>query len=341
MFFKNTDLRITYIFYLILIAYFFVNIYQFNFIHWSSMIDHDLYILYNSLLISSGLEQEGRDHPAFFTFLVHGYTYKFIGIFQDNFSTNIDEILSSKKIDETFQFYFQISRIVNYFINFFLFLAFLKLIKFLKIKKINLPKNYYQKKIKDFDKQIKHYYMNNKFKNISNLEKNQAGPGNLILIDILTRLPSVKSVIETGVGLGYSSSTILSNLSKKKGSLISIDMPYLNVTNLNYLGSVVKRSLKKKWNLIIGIDYFVLKKLENQKKKFDLIIYDSDKSYNGRLNCYEILWKMLNKKGYFFTDDVADNDAFIDFAKKKNSKYFIIKKFKAAGGYSGIITKNR
>ena len=50
---------------------------------------------------------------------------------------------------------------------------------------------------------------------------------------------------------------------------------------------------------------------------------------------------MLNKKGYFFTDDVADNDAFIDFAKKKNSKYFIIKKFKAAGGYSGIITKNR
>jgi len=49
---------------------------------------------------------------------------------------------------------------------------------------------------------------------------------------------------------------------------------------------------------------------------------------------------MLNKKGYFITDDAADNDAFIDFAKKKNSKYFIIKKYKAVGGYSGVIIKN-
>ena len=54
---------------LILIFYFLLNYYQLNFQHWSSLIDHDLYILYNSLLISSGLEQEGRDHPAFITFL--------------------------------------------------------------------------------------------------------------------------------------------------------------------------------------------------------------------------------------------------------------------------------
>ena len=213
--------------------------------------------------------------------------------------------------------------------------------KFLKNQKINLSKNSYQKKIKDFDRQIKHYFnIIIKFKKKSNLAKNLGGPGNIILIDILTELPRVQSVLETGVSLGYSTSTILSNLSKKKGSLTSVDIPYINVKNLNYLGYVIKRSLKKKWNLILGIDYYVLKRLQIQKKKFDLVIYDSDKSYDGRLNCYELMWKMLNKKGYFITDDAADNDAFIDFAKKQNSKYFIIKKFKADGGYSGIIIKN-
>ena len=135
MFFKNFNLRETYIFYLILIFYFFFNLYQLRFNHWSSMMDHDFYILYNSLLISSGLEQEGRDHPAFTTFLLHGYTYKIVNLFQSNFSTNIDEILDSNKMNETFQFYIQVSRVINYFINFFLFLSFLKLIQLLKIKK--------------------------------------------------------------------------------------------------------------------------------------------------------------------------------------------------------------
>ena len=135
MFFKNFNLRETYVFYLILIFYFFFNLYQLRFNHWSSMMDHDFYILYNSLLISSGLEQEGRDHPAFTTFLLHGYTYKIVNLFQSNFSTNIDEILDSNKMNETFQFYFQVSRVINYFINLFLFLSFLKLIQLLKIKK--------------------------------------------------------------------------------------------------------------------------------------------------------------------------------------------------------------
>ena len=76
-----------------------------------------------------------------------------------------------------------------------------------------------------------------------------------------------------------------------------------------------------------------------KKKKYDLVIYDSDKSYHGRLNCYSLMWEMLKTKGYFVSDDIYDNDAFIDFAKKKKAKYFIIKKFKTAASYSGVILK--
>ena len=135
MFFKNLNLKEHYLFILIIILYFFLNIYQINFQHWSGMMDHDFYILYNSLLVSSGLEQEGRDHPAFTTFFIHGFVFKIVSLFQNSFSSNIDEILNSNKIDETLQFYFLISRLTNFFINLFLFLAFLKLLNILKLNK--------------------------------------------------------------------------------------------------------------------------------------------------------------------------------------------------------------
>jgi len=126
-----------YIFASILIIFFLINIYQLNNQHWSGVMDQDSMIIYNSLLISSGYEQEYRDHPAFFTFLIHGFLYKFISFFQSSYSANIDQILDSSKIDETFQFYFVISRITNYFINAIFLLFFYKLLIQLKIKKEN------------------------------------------------------------------------------------------------------------------------------------------------------------------------------------------------------------
>ena len=135
MFLKNFNSKENYIFCAILTFYFFLNFYQLSFQKWSGMMDHDFYILYNSLLISSGLEQEGRDHPALITFVLHGFIFKIVDIFQGSFSSNIFEILNSNKIDETFQFYFEISRIINFFINLILFLVFLRLLQILEINK--------------------------------------------------------------------------------------------------------------------------------------------------------------------------------------------------------------
>ena len=57
------------------------NFYQLSQQHWSSILDQDIVIIYNSLLISSGFEQEYRDHPAYTTFLLLGGVYKFFSIF--------------------------------------------------------------------------------------------------------------------------------------------------------------------------------------------------------------------------------------------------------------------
>ena len=83
-----------------------------------------------------------------------------------------------------------------------------------------------------------------------------------------------------------------------------------------------------------------LKKILKKKIKFDLIHYDSDKSYYGRKRSYEILWFLLKKKGYFISDDISDNLAFLDFVRKKKlikKKNYYILKFKRK--YIGIVKK--
>ena len=84
--------------------------------HWSAILDQDLVIIYNSLLISSGLEQEYRDHPAYTTFLLNGLIYKLIGFLsiQEN---NIDEILIGENINQKLQFFFYLSRLLGFFIH--------------------------------------------------------------------------------------------------------------------------------------------------------------------------------------------------------------------------------
>ena len=61
------------LFYLILL-----NLFQLSEQHWSSILDQDIIIIYNSLLVSSGIEQEFRGHPAYTTFTFLGVIFKFL-----------------------------------------------------------------------------------------------------------------------------------------------------------------------------------------------------------------------------------------------------------------------
>ena len=111
-----------------------LNLYQLSEQHWSSMLDQDIVIIYNSLLISSGIEQEYRDHPAYTTFFLLGGIFKFLSFFFENFT--IEEVLSSGNIDENLQTLFIIGRILNGFYIFFLSYILFKILNELNIKKI-------------------------------------------------------------------------------------------------------------------------------------------------------------------------------------------------------------
>ena len=131
----NIEKSRNYILGFILILFFFINTYQITTQHWSGILDQDVVITYNSLLLASGYDQEYRGHPAFITFLIHSFIFKIVSFFQDHYAVNIDLIMNSAKINETFQFYFNVARVTNYFINIICFFVFYKLLILLKIKK--------------------------------------------------------------------------------------------------------------------------------------------------------------------------------------------------------------
>ena len=128
---KNFEL----IFFSILFLYFFsLNIYQMHDQHWTAILDQDIVMIYNSLLVSSGYEQEYRHHPAYTTFLILGGIFKVCSLFFDNFT--LQEVLSSNVIDEDFQKLFYISRIVNSFFIFLIIIFIYKVLNELKISKL-------------------------------------------------------------------------------------------------------------------------------------------------------------------------------------------------------------
>lgn len=126
--------NINYIYLSYFIFIFFLHFYQLSNQHWSGVLDQDLIIIYNSILLNSGIEQEYRDHPALTTFLLHSFFYKISSIFF-NVPNEINNILNSQNINDTLQFYFHVSRTINFFINLFLILIFNKIIKKLDLSR--------------------------------------------------------------------------------------------------------------------------------------------------------------------------------------------------------------
>ena len=206
-------------------------------------------------------------------------------------------------------------------------------LKFTKLKKIYFlshQKFYKTNFIKSNSFKNKEIYKKILDKN-KNIFKFFGGEADLDLIYSICK--KIKSnnflILETGVALRWSSLVFLFFLNNNKGQLFSIDMPYVGKNNHDYVGSVVPNYLRKKWSLYRFPDSIALKKILKKNLKFDLIHYDSDKSYYGRKKSYEILWNLLKKKGFFISDDISDNYAFINFVKKKklikNKDYFILK----------------
>ncbi len=189
--------------------------------------------------------------------------------------------------------------------------------------------------------QIKSFYREaeittDKIDNKKMTSENIAGASYCDLIYNICFYRKPKKVLELGVALGWSSYAFLLNLINFEFKLVSNDMPYPFMKDNKYVGSVVPSEFKKNWILYRHPDISILNKIFNKHGCFDIIHYDSDKSYYGRLRSYEKLYNNLNENGIFISDDINDNFAFKHFVEKKKLRFNTIK-FK--NRYLGIILK--
>jgi predicted O-methyltransferase YrrM len=139
--------------------------------------------------------------------------------------------------------------------------------------------------------------------------------------------PSI--VLETGIGPGLSSASILQALyDNDDGKLYSIDLPDSNV------GYLVPDYLKEKWTIIRGKSSEALPQLLKEVKSVDLFFHDSKHTYENMMREYQIVWPHIERKGMLVSHDVNFNNAFEVFSNQvKRTSIIINQKFKSKTGF--------
>jgi len=167
-----------------------------------------------------------------------------------------------------------------------------------------------------------------KFINKNILPKNTGGGGNEALLFFLVRLINAKKVLETGVEAGASSQSMLMALSINGGGMLySSDLAI--ILTKDQVGKLVSSKFYNNWMLVHKGDRENLPVIFNSETNFDIIYYDSDKSYDGKKWFHEEIRKKQLPKILVFDD--IDRDAFFsECVKNFNYKYKVF-------GNAGII----
>lgn len=155
------------------------------------------------------------------------------------------------------------------------------------------------------------------------------GAGYVELAYAIARITRPRIVLETGVSDGYSSSALLQALvDNNSGNLFSVDLPQFRLGAEAKTGGGIPQHLRAscRWELVIGPDRKRLPDLVTQIAPIDFFHYDSDKSYEGMLHTWNLVWPYLRPGAVLMLDDVNLHDAFFEFADEKNLTPIVIHK---------------
>ncbi len=142
---------------------------------------------------------------------------------------------------------------------------------------------------------------------------------------VIARHAKPKTIVETGVFAGISTSYILAALeANRSGNLYSIDLPGADPTaNLpkgKAPGWMIPESLKKGWTLLVGSSGTLLENLLRELVDIDVFFHDSEHSYDNMIHEFSTSWPHLGVGKLLIADNILANDAFIDFSKGKNAR---------------------
>ena len=154
----------------------------------------------------------------------------------------------------------------------------------------------------------------------------RGGGANEALLYFLVRLINANKVLETGVSAGSSSRCILEALKVNNGQMLySSDLA--TVLEKSQVGILVTESLRKKWFLAHNGDRENLPIIFNKETTFDLIYYDSEKTYSAKKWFHEMIIKNPLPKILVYDD--IDRDKF--FSECVNLYGYNYKVFNNAG----------
>ena len=156
------------------------------------------------------------------------------------------------------------------------------------------------------------------------------GGANETLLYFLVRSINAKNVLETGVSAGSSSRTILEALKiNGDGKLYSSDLAIH--LKKEQVGLLVSKSLHKNWFLTHEGDNNNLPIIFKKENRFDLIYYDSEKTYDGKKRFHSEILKLPAPKIIVY-DDIDRDSFFSECVKFYGYKYKIF-------GNAGVIFK--
>ncbi|MGE0212308.1 MAG: class I SAM-dependent methyltransferase [Parvibaculaceae bacterium] len=151
------------------------------------------------------------------------------------------------------------------------------------------------------------------------------GAGAVDLLYSIADQLGARRAVETGVAYGWSSLGLLLAMQGREGAkLASVDLPYAGLNSERYVGMAVPDDLRANWTLLRVPDRDGLPKALKLLGKIDICHYDSDKSYQGRIFAYPLLWDALRDGGVFVSDDIQDNMGFFDFVDRAGADYVVL-----------------
>ena len=161
------------------------------------------------------------------------------------------------------------------------------------------------------------------------------GAGHFRLVHFLVRHLRPEVVLETGVGVGYTSQAILLALELNgTGTLYSSDFPYFRMEHPErYVGCLVDDDLRHRWHLGLHGDRANLAEFLPQIDALDFVHYDSDKSIGGRAFAMDAIARKLAPHATVVMDDIDDNVYFRDWVQRRGVSSRV---FRRGGKFVGL-----
>ena len=138
----------------------------------------------------------------------------------------------------------------------------------------------------------------------------------------LTRIRRPRTIVETGVCYGVTTSFILKALEVNgTGELYSIDLPPLGKDADQFVGRLIPQRLRGKWTLNRGSSKAVMPGVIGQIGQVDFFIHDSLHTYRNIRWELETVTPYLAPNAMVVTDDVEGNVAFQEWIAKAGPSY--------------------